>query len=156
MKTILFIVALIAATSLQPGFAQDGNPKTPTVLSLYYNITDALVTGNAVLAAGKAADLKKSLSDETGNGLSAASRGLIAQEADRISGSKDLKVQRAAFADLSTVMLNIAKTEKLSLQPVYKMYCPMKKSYWLSNEKAVKNPYYGSSMLKCGSAEGTL
>lgn len=33
---------------------------------------------------------------------------------------------------------------------VYYQYCPMKKAYWLSMEKEIKNPYYGSSMLTCG------
>jgi hypothetical protein len=36
------------------------------------------------------------------------------------------------------------------------MYCPMKKSNWLSNEKTVKNPYYGSAMLTCGEVTGTI
>ncbi|MGY4386382.1 hypothetical protein ACVWYN_003435 [Pedobacter sp. UYP24] len=32
----------------------------------------------------------------------------------------------------------------------------MKKSSWLSSEKAVKNPYFGSAMLACGSVQETL
>jgi hypothetical protein len=40
-------------------------------------------------------------------------------------------------------------------QPVYYQYCPMKKAYWLSKEKDIKNPYYGSSMLTCGKVAET-
>ena len=33
----------------------------------------------------------------------------------------------------------------------------MKKAAWLSSEKQIKNPYYGSSMLTCGEVtENTL
>jgi len=32
----------------------------------------------------------------------------------------------------------------------------MKDAYWLSNETAIKNPYYGSRMLTCGSVKDTL
>jgi hypothetical protein len=32
----------------------------------------------------------------------------------------------------------------------------MKKANWLSNEKQVKNPYYGSAMLNCGKVVDTI
>ncbi|MEJ7693542.1 DUF3347 domain-containing protein [Daejeonella sp.] len=156
MKKILSIVALLAAALTQTGFAQNTKVQTSPVLSLYYNITNALVSGNALLAAAKAEELKKSLSGAPDNAPPVAIRVLLTKEATRIAGTKDIKVQRAAFADLSTLMISTAKTEKLSSEPVYRVYCPMKKSYWLSSEKVVKNPYYGSSMLSCGKVEATL
>lgn len=156
MKKILFIVALFATTLSQTSFAQNTTTQTSPTLSLYYNIKDALVTGNTNLAASKAEELKKVLSNTEQGSLSIANRNSLTKEANLISSAKDIKAQRAAFTDLSATMLNIAKTEKLSMQPVYQLYCPMKKSYWLSSEKGVKNPYYGSSMLTCGKVEGTL
>lgn len=156
MKKILFIVALFATTLSQKSVAQNTAIQSTPVLSLYYNVKDALVTGNASLAASKAEELKKVLSSAEQGSLSVANRNSLAKEVNLISSAKDIKVQRAAFSSLSATMLNIAKTEKLSTQPVYQLYCPMKKSYWLSSEKAVKNPYYGSSMLTCGKVEGTL
>jgi hypothetical protein len=50
----------------------------------------------------------------------------------------------------------LAKAVKLSVQPVYQDYCPMKKAYWLSSEAAIKNPYYGSQMLSCGKINDTI
>jgi hypothetical protein len=50
----------------------------------------------------------------------------------------------------------MAKGVKLSSEPIYQQYCPMKKAAWLSNESAVKNPYYGSSMLTCGNVTDTI
>jgi hypothetical protein len=29
-------------------------------------------------------------------------------------------------------------------------------AFWLSNEKEIKNPYFGDMMLKCGSIKETL
>ena len=31
-----------------------------------------------------------------------------------------------------------------------------KGGYWLSIEKEIKNPYFGSKMLKCGEVKGTI
>jgi Cu(I)/Ag(I) efflux system membrane fusion protein len=31
-----------------------------------------------------------------------------------------------------------------------------KGAYWLSNEKKVRNPYYGASMLSCGQVKATI
>ncbi|HNK84737.1 MAG TPA: mercury transporter, partial [Flavobacteriales bacterium] len=42
--------------------------------------------------------------------------------------------------------------------PIYLDHCPMYNggADWLSREKAIKNPYYGSSMLTCGSVKETI
>jgi hypothetical protein len=53
-------------------------------------------------------------------------------------------------------MYTLAKAAKLSPQPVYEQYCPMKNAYWLSSEASIKNPYYGNEMLSCGEVKDTL
>lgn len=53
-------------------------------------------------------------------------------------------------------MSTLVQSAMLSAQPVYLDYCPMKKSYWLSSEKAIQNPYYGKEMPACGSIEKTF
>ena len=53
-------------------------------------------------------------------------------------------------------MATLAKAVKLTGDPIYKQYCPMKKTNWLSNEKAIKNPYYGNAMLTCGNIAETI
>jgi hypothetical protein len=42
--------------------------------------------------------------------------------------------------------------------PVYYDHCPMYKggADWLSQEKPIKNPFYGSMMLSCGSVQETI
>ncbi|HCN85107.1 MAG TPA: hypothetical protein DIT07_16040 [Sphingobacteriaceae bacterium] len=73
-----------------------------------------------------------------------------------MSESKDIKHQREHFAAFSNNMIALAKVSKLSSQPIYQLYCPMKKSSWLSSEKTIKNLYYGKAMLTCGSILQTL
>lgn len=81
----------------------------------------------------------------------------LAKSASVIAGSKDLEKQRAAFAELSVPMIDLAKTRQ-SGTPVYVDHCPMYNEGvdWLSQEKGIKNPYYGSMMLTCGSVKETI
>ena len=58
--------------------------------------------------------------------------------------------------NFSKNMTAVAKANKLSDKPIYEVYCPMKKASWLSADKAIKNPYYGSSMLTCGEVKSTI
>ncbi|MDC6388873.1 hypothetical protein PP182_09290 [Maribacter sp. PR1] len=41
-------------------------------------------------------------------------------------------------------------------ETLYYQYCPMQDANWLSKDKTVKNPYYGSQMLSCGSTVETI
>nr|WP_228466020.1 DUF3347 domain-containing protein [Chryseobacterium balustinum] len=54
--------------------------------------------------------------------------------------------------DVSDLITLFGTTQKL-----YQDYCPMyndsKGAVWISEAKAIKNPYYGSKMLSCGSVK---
>ncbi len=154
------MVAFIATAFVQTGFAQHDHAshseKTPDLLSLYYNVTDALVAGNSPLAASKAGDFVKALNSAENKTIGEANRKGLFEHAGKIAGSKDLKSQREHFSALSTDMIVLAKSTKLSSKPVYQLYCPMKKGSWLSSSTAIKNPYYGSAMLTCGKVVETL
>jgi hypothetical protein len=69
---------------------------------------------------------------------------------EKLSKASDLEKQRTAFNDVSTAMWKLVKVSDKVNEAVYYQYCPMKKAYWVSNEKEIKNPYYGPSMLTCG------
>lgn len=157
MKKIFLVVALIAITFTQNGFAQDSTKtQSSPLLTSYYNLKDALVSSNYTMAAASAESFVKALNDIDKETVKDESRAALLSDAGAISQTKDLKVQREKFATLSTNMFALAKTVKLSTQPVYQQYCPMKKASWLSDNKAIKNPYYGSAMLTCGSVKETL
>lgn len=151
MTKIIFTVALIAATLVQSSFAQD---KTSDVFAQYYAIKDALVSGNAGLANTKAIAFVKTVADDAA--LPEANRAAIIKDAAKIASTKDLKKQREYFSGFSDQMFEMAKSTKLTKEPVYKQYCPMAKGSWLSSSSAIKNPYYGSAMLTCGKVVETL
>jgi hypothetical protein len=77
-------------------------------------------------------------------------------DAQRISETKEIKQQRGHFNELSNNFFAMIKGLNANQQPVYQQYCPMAKGYWLSDNSAVKNPYYGKSMLTCGKVTETL
>lgn len=156
MKSI-FLIAFIATVFVQEGFAQDNaKSRSLPLLSSYYNLKDALVSSNADAAAAGAALFVKALNAAGKEIVNDSTREVLSGDAGAIAKTKDLTVQRVKFATLSANMFALAKTVKLSSQPVYQQYCPMKKASWLSDNKAIKNPYYGSAMLTCGSVKETL
>ena len=119
--------------------------QTQEILDSYIVIKDALISGNKEQAARGSAALEK---------LIAASefseKESIIKEAKKISRTPDLEKQRIAFAELSILLWKEVKDAKDLKTDVFYQYCPMKDSYWISNEKSIKNPYYGSKMLNCG------
>lgn len=153
-KKIFFIVALIVTGFLQNSFGQDSTASQ--LLHSYYDIKNALVAGNPGTASKSALQFVKTANGIDYKVISEGNIKTLLKDATAISESKDLKGQRAHFANLSTNLFAVAKAVKLSTQPVYYSYCPMKKAYWLSSDKAIKNPYYGSAMLTCGKVTETL
>lgn len=157
MKKTIFFATLLLTFVTQSLFAQEGS-KTGSgqLLSLYYEIKDALVSGNSNTASAKAGDFVKVMENIDAKIVGEASRDALLKDVKEISNSKDLAKQRVSFAPFSDNMIALAKNVKLSADPVYQQYCPMKKASWLSSQQAIRNPYYGSAMLTCGSVKATL
>lgn len=126
------------------------------LLAYYYNIKNALVAGDAASASVNALTFTKTVNSIDYKVISEGNIHTLANDAGKIAETRDIKKQREYFANFSVNMAAVAKAVKLTDQPIYQAYCPMKKAYWLSNEKAIKNPYYGSSMLTCGEVKETL
>ncbi len=156
MKKIFF-VAFITTSLAQLCFAQDSTKtKSSPLLTSYYNLKDALVASNANTASASTSEFVKAINSLDTAVVKAENRNALLNDAVAISQTKDLNVQRVKFATLSANLFTLAKTVKLSAEPIYQQYCPMKKAFWLSDVKAIKNPYYGSAMLTCGSVKETL
>lgn len=157
MKKIFLAVALISIAFIQQTLAQDSTKtQSSPLLNSYYALKDALVSSNPSTAAINAEAFVKALNDIDTATVKEDSRKELLSDAGAIYQTKDLKVQRVKFATLSANMFILAKSVKLSTEPVYQQYCPMKQASWLSNSKVIKNPYYGSMMLTCGSVKATL
>ncbi|NIG53883.1 DUF3347 domain-containing protein [Chitinophaga sp. Cy-1792] len=144
-------LAMAALFQLSTAFAQDKSG----LLTHYYEVKDALVSGNSNAAATAATALITAAGNSTDKAVQASKDKLVA-DAQQIASGKDLAQQREQFKQLSADMYTLAKTTKLSEQPVYQQYCPMKKASWLSSSNAIKNPYFGSQMLTCGKVADTI
>lgn len=151
------MLALIATAFIQNSFGQDSiKTQSSLLLASYYNLKDALVSSNVTVASANAAELLTAIDRVDKGIIKEELRNALLDDAGVISQTKDLKVQREKFATLSNNIFELAKAVKLTADPIYQQYCPMKKASWLSRDKAIKNPYYGSAMLTCGSVKTTL
>jgi copper chaperone CopZ len=130
------------------------------VMTEYFRLQQALVKSDAKQAAAMAAELQKAIGNVDMASLGAGehtawmkAKEKLSSDAAGIARSQDLKKQRQLFSTLSENLYPLAKAADLP-QPVYYNNCPMfndgKGANWLSEEKAIKNPYYGSQMLTCG------
>jgi len=161
MKTFLasvFTLAIVFSAS-----AQEINPKLAALLTNYFAVKNELIKGNAGSVSQKAKAFIESINVIEANSLTPKEKETFTSlkeklllDAKHMEESKDIAHQRDHFKDLSNNFFSLAKTIKLSPKPIYQQYCPMKDAYWLSNEKAIKNPYYGDQMLTCGTVKSTL
>lgn len=157
MKKLITAITIFAMGFMQNGFAQESKTvQSSLLLNTYYNLKDALVKSDLKMAAASAEDLAAIISATENVTVTDETRKTLLKDAQAISAGKSLKEQRLHFASLSANFIELAKKVKLSPDPVYQEYCPMQKASWLSNNKAIKNPYYGSAMLTCGSVKATL
>ena len=116
----------------------------------YVAVKNALVETSPVAAAEKAAGLQATLKDTKPD---------IAAIAGKIAGADDVNVQREMFSELTAAMDPVLK-EAISSGKIYKQFCPMafegKGDYWYSSSEEIRNPYFGSKMLKCGRVDETI
>jgi Protein of unknown function (DUF3347) len=148
--------------------ASDLKRQFAPVLSAYYSLKDALVADNAKMAASSANTLKAALMGISTKDLSSTERSTFEPLSKKLisdaqiigDNASKIEKQRAQFDSLSDNLYSVTKSLKINTETVYRQFCPMandnKGAYWLSKENKVKNPYYGKSMLTCGSVKETL
>lgn len=133
------------------------------VLPLYYDISNALVNGDANKASSKAFDFVKAINDADMNDFSGKEMDVFMEAQKTLSAdgrklveTKDIEKQRTAFATLSLDLATLIKGAKITFEPVYQITCSMKNATWLSSNTEIKNPYFGKQMLNCGKVTQTL
>jgi hypothetical protein len=167
-KTALLFIAL----GLSSVFAQEKKfdkidaeitKQTNELLLAYYDVKDALVATNGKLTSTKSKVFLDKLNNLNTSKLTSAQKDFykplkdkIAFDAEHINETQDAEHQRDHFGDLSTNVLSLVKAFGANQEETYVQYCPMVKKSWLSNNKAIKNPYYGDKMLACGKVTETL
>ncbi len=101
--------------------------------------------------------------DEAKNASKALSNKLAAYDgcentaliADKITSSANIEEQRKQFTFLSSDVIAMFKHADIKKGTIYVQHCPMANKGdggdWLSSNKKIQNPYYGSEMMECGS-----
>ncbi len=84
------------------------------------------------------------------------------KDLDLLAKEVNIEEQRTVFNLISNSLMNAVANLGINAPvgtTIYLQFCPMANDnsggYWFSNQEAIKNPYFGSKMLKCGSTKET-
>lgn len=95
---------------------------------------------------------------EAAKGVEAAAASLgkdaeaMVVSAKQMGAAKTIAEARTAFGALSVALEGYAEKTKSTLpKDLHIAYCPMEDKPWMQKGKEIKNPYYGASMIDCGS-----
>lgn len=85
----------------------------------------------------------------------------LQESSKAVESAQTIDAAREAFKPLSDALIRVAHELGTSGKlAVYRFHCPMafdnKGSDWLQDKPELENPWFGSSMLKCGSLEETI
>lgn len=150
---------------IQKSIITQNKQTTSAVINYYLILKDALVEDNSSGATEAANNLVSSLKNIKTTGLSADNQiefsnlmEVLKEKSEHIA-KNDLEQQRKHFALLSIIMIDFVS--KVGFEEiVYTQYCPMfdagNGGTWLSLSKEIRNPLFGSRMLKCGSVTQTI
>lgn len=136
------------------------------VLDDYFAVKDALVKTDGNKASVNAASLLKALETVKMESLKTdvhmewmKVEKDLKMAAKDIADTKDAAKQRKIFMSLSKNIYSLVKITRPA-EKIFFQHCPMYNggngADWLSKESAIKNPYYGSMMLSCGSTVETI
>lgn len=70
--------------------------------------------------------------------------------AEAIAAATKIEDARKHFAALSAIL--VPKFQEANIPGAYAFMCSMENASWMQRGKAIENPYYGKSMLTCGTA----
>ena len=93
-----------------------------------------------------AAAISKAASEHKLHGLSAD----VASQAAKVAESKNLKAARHWFKPLSKSFVDYLSAHPDKSGKYNVAYCPMAKASWIQKGATIRNPYFGKSMLNCG------
>lgn len=80
--------------------------------------------------------------------------GKLSALAGRMVSHAAIEDIREEYLDASPEVLALARAHKAESGSTYAVaFCPMKPGRWLQTAEPLANPYYGASMLRCGTFE---
>lgn len=133
----------------------------------YLELKEALVAANAQTAQTHAKAVSDAAEKMDVSALEGEQKAFAEEKLEEIKGSaskmaaaSEVSEQRESLELLSEATFALTKAFGASEETLYYQHCPManndKGAYWMSNEKEIRNPYFGEKMLNCGSTEEVL
>jgi hypothetical protein len=131
------------------------------IVTAYLEVKNGFVNDNSAAAAKAATSLKDAFDKVNKSALTETQKTLFedvvsdaTEHAEHISkNSGKIEHQRGHFKSLSEDIYDLIKSFGAG-QTLYKDFCPMyndnKGAFWLSETKAIRNPYLGKAMPDCG------
>ena len=147
------------------------NQSFTQLINAYIDLKDALVASDAAKATAAAQTLRTAADSLKVNEIKGDSTGVIKQtaltytssitaSAQALVAEKDIEGKRKEFGNIADAMWTLTRTVRYGGKKLYWEYCPMafnnQGAYWISYERDIKNPYFGSKMMTCGSVEDSI
>ncbi|MEJ8800507.1 efflux RND transporter periplasmic adaptor subunit [Pontibacter sp. H249] len=173
------VFAVDGAAQLSGNYSMMSAPATKTMevpaafqeqlnnaLESYYTMKDALVASDAAAASKAAASFTMVLNKVDMSQLDGSTHAKWMQllptmesSAAAIQKEKAVEKQRKSFETISIHLIDAIETFGITEDAVYKQWCPMANNdqgaFWLSDQKEIRNPYFGQTMLTCGEVKQT-
>jgi len=150
VKTLtLILVAVLSWGSLS---AQN----LEKVLEDYILLKNNLIEGNQIGATSSAKQLVITLESLNQISDQKSLMNEIISSSKNITKTNNIEQQRNELGKLSESTWNLINTNDSFNKKAYYNYCPMKKAYWISEVKEIRNPFYGKQMLQCGSVKESI
>jgi Cu(I)/Ag(I) efflux system membrane fusion protein len=137
------------------------------VAKAYLSVKDAFVATDAASAAAasekmlvKLGKVDMSLLSGDAHFLWMDAYNAMEAHGKKLTILKDVEEQRKQFDFLSQALIRAIKVYGLSEDTLFVQHCPMAigkhGADWISDVTAIRNPYFGDQMLKCGNVTDTL
>lgn len=132
-----------------------------SLLKNYFELKDALTEDDLTTAKSKVNSLQKSF-EQVNMALFTGDAHLVwmdyskklGKNLEKANKAEDINQIRESFIPISKAVIGLNETFEPIGYKVYVQHCPMANNNrgadWLSKEKEIRNPYFGSSMLSCG------
>lgn len=139
-------IALFVATVMLAASTVFAAELPKALIDPYLRVQTALATDTTT----GVADAAKAI--ETAAQSLGADASPVVDGAKKLGAAKTIGDARGAFGELSEALVAYTTKTKTDLPAdLHLAFCPMNNKPWLQTEKEIKNPYYGSAMLTCGS-----
>lgn len=147
------------------------NQSYNTLLAAYIGLKDALIAGDTTKVNAAAGGVKTAadnlkvddIQGDSSGDIKATARSFastISGSAQNTAAEGSLSAKRKEFELIAEALWNLTRTVKYDGQKLFWHYCPMafnnRGAYWLSDNRQVRNPYFGHEMLECGSVQDSL